>query len=125
MLRRTHEAHLRGERRLTHWGTGTPRREFLHTDDLARACLFLLEEYDGEQPVNVGTGEDLELRELARLVAGVVGYRGTIDWDSSKPDGTPRKLLDTTLINSLGWKPKTGLREGIEETYVWLTSRLG
>ncbi|MBT2490148.1 GDP-L-fucose synthase [Streptomyces sp. ISL-96] len=125
MLRRTHEAHMRGESRLTHWGTGTPRREFLHTDDLARACLFLLEEYDGDQPVNVGTGEDLELRELARLVAEVVGYRGTIDWDSSKPDGTPRKLLDTTLINSLGWKPKTGLREGIEETYVWLTSRLG
>ncbi|MFF9869583.1 GDP-L-fucose synthase family protein [Streptomyces sp. NPDC013953] len=124
MLRRTHEAHVRGEPRITHWGTGTPRREFLHTDDLARACLFLLEEYDGDQPVNVGTGEDLELSELARLVAEVVGYRGTIDWDGSKPDGTPRKLLDTTLINSLGWKPKTGLREGIEETYVWLTSQL-
>ncbi|GAA1358173.1 GDP-L-fucose synthase family protein [Streptomyces beijiangensis] len=120
ILRRTHEAQLRSAPSITHWGSGTPRREFLHADDLARACLFLLERYDGDDPVNVGTGEDLALSELAELVAGVVGYRGTITWDTTKPDGTPRKLLDVTRISALGWKPETSLRDGIEETYAWL-----
>ncbi|MBC9714428.1 GDP-L-fucose synthase [Streptomyces sp. TRM66268-LWL] len=123
MLQRTHEAHIRKAAQITHWGTGTPRREFLHVDDLARACLFLLEHYDGDAPVNVGTGEDVELRELAELVAETVGYRGTVAWDASRPDGTPRKLLDTSVINALGWKPEISLREGVRQTYDWLRAR--
>ncbi|MDG4863444.1 GDP-L-fucose synthase [Streptomyces sp. T-3] len=123
MLQRTHEAHIRRASRITHWGTGTPRREFLHVDDLARACLFLLENYDGDAPVNVGTGEDLELRELAALVARTVGYQGTVDWDATRPDGTPRKLLDTRLLNGLGWKPEISLPDGLAQTYAWLRAQ--
>ncbi|SDK51031.1 GDP-L-fucose synthase family protein [Streptomyces indicus] len=123
MLQRTHEAHSRRAARITHWGSGTPRREFLHVDDLARACLFLLEHHDGDAPVNVGCGEDVELRELAELIAEVVGYRGTVEWDTSRPDGTPRKLLDTSVINALGWKPEIGLRDGVSRTYDWLRTR--
>ncbi|MGH4035867.1 GDP-L-fucose synthase family protein [Actinomycetota bacterium Odt1-20B] len=120
MLRRTHEAHQRGATRLTHWGTGTPRREFLHVDDLARACLFLLEHYDADEPVNVGWGEDIPLSELADLTASVVGYRGAIEWDPSHPDGTPRKLLDTSRLTLMGWKPEIALRDGVASTYAWL-----
>jgi GDP-L-fucose synthase len=118
MIRKFHDAKVGGGP-VTLWGTGTPRREFLHVDDLARACLFLLEAYDGDQHVNVGTGEDVAIRELAELVAGVVGYDGPVQWDSTKPDGTPRKLLDVRKIQALGWKPQISLEEGIRATYEW------
>jgi GDP-L-fucose synthase len=119
MIRRMHEAVVSGAPSVTLWGTGTPRREFLHVDDLARACVHLLETYDEPEPVNVGVGEDVSIRELAELVAAVVGYGGAIDWDTSKPDGTPRKLLDVSRINALGWKADIALRDGIEATYRW------
>jgi GDP-L-fucose synthase len=101
------------------WGSGTPRREFLHVDDLADACLFLLERHDDEQPVNIGWGEDLTIRELAELIRDVVGFRGQLVFDSSKPDGTPRKLLNVDRLKALGWAPRIALRAGIESTYQW------
>jgi GDP-L-fucose synthase len=119
LIRRFHEARESGAASVTLWGTGTPRREFLHVDDLARACLQLLERYDGDEPVNVGTGTDLAIAELATLVAGVVGFTGSIGWDPAKPDGTPRKLLDVTRIQELGWTAEIGLRQGLESTYAW------
>lgn len=119
LIRRFHEARATGADTVTLWGSGTPRREFLHTDDLAAALLFLLDMYDGDSHVNVGTGTDITIRELAELVRDVVGFPGGIDWDTTKPDGTPRKLLDTTLIKGLGWKPEIDLRDGIEGTYRW------
>jgi GDP-L-fucose synthase len=106
------------------WGTGTPRREFLHVDDLADACLFLLENYNGDIPLNIGFGEDVSIRELTELVAEVVGYKGAIGWDTTKPDGTPRKWLDSSRLREQGWKPKISLREGLESTYKWYTSNL-
>ena len=106
------------------WGTGTPRREFLHVDDLADACLFLLENYNGDIPLNIGFGEDVSIRELTELVAEVVGYKGAIEWDTTKPDGTPRKWLDSSRLREQGWEPKIGLREGLESTYKWYTSNL-
>ena len=102
---------------MTLWGTGSPRREFLHVDDLAAACLRLLDVYDEPEHVNVGVGEDVTIAELASLIADVVGYQGAIEWDASKPDGTPRKLLDVKRMKSLGWEPEIGLRAGIESTY--------
>jgi GDP-L-fucose synthase len=117
LIRRFHEARTSGADTVTLWGTGTPRREFLHVDDLARACLHLLRHHDGPEPVNVGTGEDLPIAELAALVADVVGFTGAVAWDTSRPDGTPRKLLDVTPIRAMGWAPTIGLREGIERTY--------
>jgi len=114
MLRRFHEAKRDGATSLTIWGTGTPRREFLHVDDLAEACLHLLEHYDDDPPVNVGCGQDVTIRELAELTAHVVGWDGTIEHDTTKPDGTPRKLLD-----ALGWRSRIGLREGLRDTYRW------
>jgi GDP-L-fucose synthase len=119
MIRKMHEAKLGEKRYVTMWGSGTPRREFLHTDDVARACLYLLEHYDEPEPINVGTGEDLSIRELAELVKEVVGFEGDLVWDTSKPDGTPRKLLDTRRINALGWSPSVGLEDGIRRTYEW------
>jgi GDP-L-fucose synthase len=119
LLRRFHEATVSGSDRVVNWGSGSPRREFLHVDDLARACLHLLRNYDEPEPINVGTGEDLTIRELAHLVAVVVGFRGQMSWDSSKPDGTPRKVLDVTRITSLGWRPRIGLKEGVTSTYAW------
>ena len=101
------------------WGTGTPKREFLYVDDLADACLFAMQNYDDEQFLNVGTGEDLPIRELADLVAQEVGYTGRIVWDTSMPDGTPRKLLDVSRLTALGWKANTGLQAGIGQTYRW------
>jgi GDP-L-fucose synthase len=118
MIRKFHDA-VTGGGPVTLWGTGTPRREFLHVDDLARAVLFLLESYDGDDHVNVGAGEDLTIQELADLVADVVGYRGEVVWDAAKPDGTPRNLLDVTKIDRLGWKPRIPLHEGIASTYAW------
>ncbi len=117
MIRRFAEAKDAGAPAVTIWGTGTVRREFLHVDDLAEACLFLLEHYDEPAPVNVGVGTDITIRELAELVAEVVGYEGAIDTDPSKPDGTPRKLLDVSRLADLGWRPRISLREGLERTY--------
>ena len=117
LIRRLHEASLAGAPSVTLWGTGSPRREFLHVDDLAAACLRLLDVYDEPEHVNVGVGEDVTIAELASLIADVVGYQGAIEWDASKPDGTPRKLLDVKRMKSLGWEPEIGLRAGIESTY--------
>ena len=119
LIRRFHEATLRGDASMSIWGTGTPRREFLHVDDMADAVVYLLETYDEEAIVNLGWGEDVTIAELAALVAQVSGFKGTLTFDASKPDGTPRKLLDTTRLTSLGWKPKISLEQGIEGTYAW------
>ena len=124
LLRRFHEAKVSGSNSMSAWGTGAPRREFLHVDDLAQACLFLLENYDDDIPINIGCGTDITIKELTELVAGVVGFTGNIEWDSSKPDGTPRKLLDTSRINNLGWKPTVQLSDGITETYRWFLDNL-
>jgi GDP-L-fucose synthase len=101
------------------WGSGKPRREFLHADDLASACLLLLEKYDSSEIINVGCGEDIAVRELAELICEVVGFDGDLIWDATKPDGTPRKLLDVTKLRALGWKPSIPLRDGIARTYEW------
>ncbi len=119
LIRKFHDAKMRESASVTLWGTGSPKREFLHSDDLGRACLFLLENYDGEVAINVGVGEDLPIKELAELVKEVVGFQGEIEWDSSKPDGTPRKLLDISRMASLGFKPEISLEKGISETYLW------
>jgi GDP-L-fucose synthase len=119
MIRKFHDAKTEGRPEVVLWGTGTPRREFLHVDDLAEAALALMQEYDSPEIINVGTGEDLTIRELAELVGGVVGFTGSIAYDTSKPDGTPRKLLDVSRIKATGWIPKIPLREGIAETYRW------
>ena len=113
LIRRLDEAKRNNLPSVTNWGSGTPLREFLYADDLAEACLFLMENYDGPDQINVGVGEDLSIKELAELVAEEVGYKGEIHWDTSKPDGTPRKLLDVSKVNALGWKAKTSLRDGI------------
>ena len=119
LMRRFHEAALSDLKSVTLWGSGTPKREFLHVDDLARAILFLLEGYDDAVAINVGTGVDLEIKELADLIAKVTNYSGDILWDTSKPDGTPRKLLDVSRINRLGWTSSISLKDGIESTYDW------
>ena len=119
LLRKAHEAKTENAGYITVWGTGTPRREFLHADDLASACLFLLRNYNSPEIINVGYGEDITIRELAELICEVVGFRGRIEWDESKPDGTPRKLLDVSKLRSLGWKATTPLREGVASTYQW------
>jgi GDP-L-fucose synthase len=119
LIRRFYEAKLRGDASLTVWGTGTPRREFLHVDDLADAVIYLLKTYDDEAIVNIGWGEDVTIRELAEVVASVAGFRGRLEFDPSKPDGTPRKLLDTARLTALGWVPKIKLKAGIEDTYAW------
>jgi GDP-L-fucose synthase len=118
-IRRFHEAKASGAPSVTLWGTGAPRREFLHVDDLAQACLMLLHQYDSAETINVGLGDDMPIKELAETVASVVGYDGELAWDSSKPDGMPRKLLDTSRINELGWYPTIGLRDGLASTYAW------
>lgn len=117
LIRKFHEAKQGGHGSVTLWGTGSASREFLHVDDLAKACLFLMQEYSGSEIVNIGTGEDLPIKELAELVRSVVGYEGSIEWDSSKPDGTPRKLLDVSKLHGLGWKHSIEIRDGIRETY--------
>jgi GDP-L-fucose synthase len=124
LTRRMHEAKQAGDPEFVVYGTGTPRREFLHADDLAAACLLLLERYDSPAPINVGCGEDVNIDELARLVASTVGYEGTLVHDPSKPDGTPRKLLDVTRIRSLGFVPRVGLEEGVKELYDWFLDHL-
>src|SRR6267143_6436407 len=119
LLRKAHEAKKTGARELVVWGTGTPRREFLHVDDCAPACLHLLEKYDSPEIINVGCGEDISIRELAELICDVVGFDGELTWDKTKPDGTPRKLLDVSKLRALGWKPTIPLRDGIARTYDW------
>ena len=119
LIARFHKANEQDVRTVEAWGTGAPRREFLHVDDLASACLFLLESYDGDLPLNVGFGDDVSIKELTELVAEIVGYEGAIGWDNTKPDGTPRKLLDSSRLRSLGWKPSISLHEGIKSTYQW------
>jgi GDP-L-fucose synthase len=118
-IRKVHEAKQSGAKSITVWGTGTPRREFLHTDDLADACVFLLDNYDQPDLVNIGCGEDVTIRELAETVCDVLGFDGALEFDSSKPDGTPRKLLDISKIKSLGWIPKISLRAGVADAYDW------
>lgn len=119
MLRKFHDAKATGASEVVLWGTGAPKREFLFVEDLADACLFVMRNYDGEQFLNVGTGQDLSIRELADRVAEVTGYRGGIAWDSSKPDGTARKLLDVSRLHALGWKAKTSLSDGLRISYEW------
>jgi GDP-L-fucose synthase len=119
LLRKFHEAKEADAPEVVVWGSGQPRREFLHVDDLAAACLFLMEKYDGEEIINVGTGEDLTIAELADMIHDVVSYKGRIVFDASMPDGALRKLLHVSRLRALGWQPKIGLREGIEQTYRW------
>ncbi len=121
LLRKFHEARAHGAASVTLWGTGKPRRELIYVDDMVDACLLLLRcgTGDVEWPVNVGVGEDYSIRELAEVVAGVTGYRGSIEWDVARPDGAPRKLLDSSRLRALGWRPKVGLRKGVEMTYQW------
>lgn len=119
LIRRYDEAVQDGTRTVTNWGTGSPRREFLHVDDLASACLHLLENYDGPDQVNVGTGTDVTIKELAEIVAEAVGYDGAMEWDTSKPDGTPQKLLDVSKLAKAGWKAQIGLDKGIKHTVEW------
>lgn len=125
LLRKFHDARQQGAAEAVVWGTGTPRREFLHVDDLADACLFLMQDYEGAEPVNVGWGQDVSIRELAELVREAVGFGGRLAFDTTKPDGTPRKLLDTGRLSALGWKPRVGLREGIAQTYRWFLDAAG
>ena len=119
LIRRFHEAQQRGDATMSIWGTGTPRREFLHVDDLADAVVHLLKTYDAEPIVNIGWGEDVTIKELAEMVAAATGFEGRLEFDASKPDGTPRKLLDTSRLTSLGWKPTITLKQGIERTTAW------
>ena len=119
LLRKAHEAKLAGDPALTIWGSGSPRREFLHVDDLADACIFLMTHYSDEAHVNVGCGEDIPILELAQLIAKIVGFEGEISRDLTKPDGTPRKLLDTSTLERMGWRASIGLEEGIASTYRW------
>lgn len=123
LMRRFHEAKLAGQEEVTVWGSGTPRREFLHVDDLADACEFLMRNYDSEGHINVGTGVDIEIRELAESIAEVVFPQATIVFDSSKPDGTPRKVLDVSRLKALGWTARTDLSDGIRDTYDWFLSQ--
>lgn len=117
LIRRFHEAKQSGVPKVVCWGTGTPRREFLHADDLARACVFLLQYYSQAEHINVGSGSDLSIKELASIVAEVVGYQGVIEWDTSKPDGTPRKLMDSSRLFAMGWRPQISLCDGIAMAY--------
>ena len=119
MLRKFDEAKKKKEPSITMWGTGSAQREFLHVDDLADACLFLMNTYDESSIVNIGTGEDLSIKELAEQIKNIVDYKGTIDWDTSKPDGTPRKLLDVSKLHALGWHHKISLEDGLKATYEW------
>ena len=124
LIRRFHEAKVQGDPAVTIWGTGAPRREFLHVDDLADACLFLMRQYSQSGPINVGTGSDLTIRELAELIRGIVYPGCELFWDESKPDGTPRKQLDCTRLHGLGWRHSIELRRGIQETYDWFQQEL-
>jgi GDP-L-fucose synthase len=121
LIRRFHDAKLNGAERVVAWGTGRPRREFLHVDDLAEAIVLLLERYDEESIINVGTGEDIAIRDLCEMVMAVTGFQGRLEFDSTQPDGTPRKLLDVRKVRDLGWRPRIPLRSGIEQVYAWFS----
>ncbi|MCW5966546.1 MAG: GDP-L-fucose synthase [Bryobacterales bacterium] len=125
LLRRFHEAKVARKPSVCTWGSGQPRREFLHVDDLADACLFAMRRYDSPEPLNIGCGEDLTIAELVETIRDVVGFKGNIAWDPSKPDGTPRKVLDVSRLQSLGWKPRIKLRAGLEATYDWYCAQAG
>lgn len=125
MIRKFHEAKMELSPAVELWGTGKPLREFLYVDDMADACVFLLENYSGEQHVNIGTGKEISIRELAEIVKEVVGYRGHIIWNSAMPDGTPRKLTDVTKLHNLGWRHQTELRQGVELAYDWFRENVG
>lgn len=119
LVARYERARLMGEQSVVNWGTGRPRREFIHADDVARACLHLLEHYDGEEPINVGHGKDVSIADLARIVADAVGYEGETHWDHEHPDGMPRKLLDVSRLHRMGWRPTVGLTRGVSDTVKW------
>jgi GDP-L-fucose synthase len=119
LLRKFHEAKVSDKQEVVVWGTGNPKREFLHVDDLADAGLFLMCHYEASEPINVGVGEDISIRDLVALIGRVVGYDGAVDWDRTKPDGTPRKLLDVSRLKAVGWKAQVGLEEGVQRTYAW------
>lgn len=119
LIRKFHDAKISRQANVTLWGTGNARREFLHVDDLAEACHLLMNQYDSGDIINIGSGIDQTIRELAERIAGIVGYSGTIEWDSTKPDGSPRKLLDVRRLNALGWRPHISLEDGIQTTYQW------
>jgi GDP-L-fucose synthase len=123
-IRRFHEAVESNAGAVTIWGTGTPRREFLHADDFAAAVCMLMERYSEEAPINIGCGDDVSIKELAQTVSEVAGFKGKLEFDASKPDGTPRKLLDVSRIRALGWTPQVTLRTGITSTYEWYRSHL-
>ena len=125
LIRRYDEAAKSGASSVTNWGTGAPRREFLHVDDLAAACLHLLEHYDGPDQVNVGTGSDVTIKELASIVADAVGFAGETHWDTSKPDGSPQKLLDVSKLAQAGWTSQIGLKEGLRSTVEWYREHAG
>lgn len=124
LIRRYDDAVQAGNPSVTNWGTGTPRREFMYVDDMADACIFLLENYDGDQHVNIGTGQDCSIAEVASVIADATGYKGTTEWDTSKPDGMHQKLLDVSKINKLGWKSKVSLEEGINRTIAWYRTNI-
>jgi GDP-L-fucose synthase len=126
LMARFHQAKVRGDESVVLWGSGLPRREFIHADDIADACVHLLKQDDlaAQLPMNIGVGQDVSIKELAEMIADIVGYRGELMWDSTKPDGAPRKLLDSARIQSLGWKPRIGLAEGLAETYRWYASHV-
>ena len=119
LMRKAHEAKISNAASMSIWGTGSPRREFLHVDDLAEAAVFLMDRYSDAETINVGVGDDVTIRELVTLICDVVGFRGELDFDTSKPDGTPRKMLDVGRLQSLGWRRKVALRDGLAETYAW------
>jgi GDP-L-fucose synthase len=119
LIRKFHEAKVRGDKTVTIWGSGKPKREFLYVDDMAGAVVFLMENYSSDQIINLGVGDDISIKELAELVKSQIGFLGDLVFDSSKPDGTPRKLMDVSLLNSLGWKAKTSLDNGVAQTYQW------
>ena len=119
LIRKFHDAKSNNEKSVTLWGDGTPKREFLHVNDLAQGCLKLLKDYNSAEPINIGFGSDLEISQLAESIKKIVGFKGEILWDQSKPNGTPRKLLDSSIIKSLGWEPTISLEKGIESTYSW------
>jgi GDP-L-fucose synthase len=124
LIRKLHDAKTRGDASVILWGTGLPKREFLHADDLGQACLFLLENYDGDIALNVGVGQDISILELAKLIKAIVGFEGEIEWDSSKPDGSPRKLLEGSRMRNLGWSPTISLEEGIASAYKSFVAQL-
>lgn len=125
LLRRMHEAKVRGQAAVSIWGTGTPRRELMYCDDLADACLFVMRGYDGHGPINLGVGEDISIAELAAMIREIVGYQGRLVFDTTRPDGMPRKLLDSSELASLGWRAKTSVREGLAATYRWFLEQEG